>query len=174
MRCPPPAARLLLLPVLVLIAGCVTVDAERDRDEESRKGPASDAETFAVRSVPAGDRAELATGEVVRYAGLRSPRKGEEFFEEARKANERLVFGKGVRIRVVFVEGLRDEDGLRYVHVYAPGSALKLMTWVNTELLEGGWGRLDYRALDPEHERRFEEREAVARTARRGIWKTRG
>jgi endonuclease YncB( thermonuclease family) len=48
------------------------------------------------------------------------------------------------------------------------------MTWVNAELLEGGWGRLDYRGLEAQFESRFEEREAAARASRRGIWKTRG
>ncbi len=160
----------VLLPVL---AGCVTVD-EDQKDSPAPPGPASEAEEYTVASVLSGDLIQLAGGETVRYAGLRAPAEGEDFFAEARAANERLVFGKDVRIKVVFVEDRQDESGRRYAHVYTPGAALKLMTWVNAELLEGGWGRLDYKALSGKFEQRFEEREGAARAGGRGIWKIRG
>jgi endonuclease YncB( thermonuclease family) len=161
-----------LWALLCGLLGCVTV--EEDGGDLRRKGPATGAEVFTVREVLSGDLVHLETGEMVRYAGIRAPRPDEEYFEEARQANMRLVFGKGVQVRVQFVEGKKDDDGNRYAHIYTPSQTLKLMTWVNAELLEGGFGRLDYRALTSSFHKRFEEREAAARTARRGIWKERG
>jgi endonuclease YncB( thermonuclease family) len=159
--------------VALLLAGCVTVDAGGD-DKPRPSGPATGADSFMVQRVISGDLIELETGETIRYVGVRAPGKGEDFHQEARLANERLVFGKLVRVKVVFLKGIRDEKGRRLAHVYTPGSALNVMTWVNAELLEGGWGRLDYKGLASRFERRFEEREAIARTMVRGIWKTRG
>ena len=159
---------------LLLFAGCVTEDENRKREEKPITGPATGAVEHVVVKVLSGDTVQLDTGEVVRYAGIQAPRSGEDFFEEARLANERLVFGKDVRVRIQFVGKARDEAKRRFVHLYTPGKTIKLMTWVNAELLEGGWCRLDYRALLPRFEQRFEEREAAARAARRGIWKTRG
>jgi len=163
----------LVAAALWLLAGCVTVDSGKEKNEKVT-GPATGAAEHVVVKVLSGDTVQLDSGEVVRYAGVKAPARGEDFFEEARLANERLVFGKNVRVRVKFVDRVRDESQRRFAHLYTPGHTIKLMTWVNAELLEGGWCRLDYRALAARFEQRFEEREAAARAARRGIWKTRG
>ncbi len=168
-----PAAAVSCVTALLLLAGCVTT-GETSEDRPPAPGPATGADEFTVVSVISGDLVKLDSGEEVRYAGIRAPAENEELFAEARNANERLVSGKDIRVKVVFVDDRRDEGGRRFAHVYTPGAALKLMTWVNAELLEGGFGRLDYTALSDKFEQRFEEREAAARAEKRGIWKYRG
>jgi endonuclease YncB( thermonuclease family) len=128
---------------------------------------------YEVRRVLSGDTVELRSGKTVRYAGIRAPVLGEPFFEEARIVNDRYVVGREVKVNFKFLEGVEDAKGHPCAMVLVPARALKVSVLVNTELLERGLARIDFKTLPRGRERFFEEREERARQDRRGIWSRR-
>ncbi|MHC4599228.1 MAG: thermonuclease family protein [Planctomycetota bacterium] len=148
--------RLLFTLLLAALMGCAS-------------GELTDG-TYTVRRVLAGDLIELTTGHAVRYAGIKAPRQGEPFFEEARARNNQFVRGPEVRVTVRVQQGKKDEKGRPCALVLVRAKALKASVIVNTELLEAGLARIEYTTLPVEQEEFFEIREERARKERLGIW----
>ncbi len=124
--------------------------------------------TINVARVIDGDTIVTTTGEHIRYIGIDTPERGEPFFREARKINRYLLQGGGVGI-VECGKEKKDRYGRTLAWVYAGGRL------VNGELLSRGLARplfippcgLEKRAL-------MERLVWQARSAARGIWRSRG
>jgi endonuclease YncB( thermonuclease family) len=128
---------------------------------------------YTVRRTLSGDRIELDSGLVVRYAGIIAPVLGDPFYEDARLRNDQFVVGRDIRVELRFLRGRFDREGNPYASVFVPARSLKASVWVNTELLEQGLGRIDFKTVPAGKDYFFEERERRARLAKRGIWSRR-
>lgn len=138
--------------------------------------PAASAEQ--VRKVIDGDTIRLTDGRLVRYIGIDTPelrRKvdgrwveaPEPFGQEAKRANERLVLGKVVRLEYD-VQQL-DRYGRVLAYVYVPTESGELM--VNAELLRQGFAQPLTIPPDVKHAEAFRALVAEARAAQRGLWR---
>src|SRR6201996_1951196 len=117
-----------------------------------------------VAEIRAGDAVVLKGGQVVRLAGVESPKGADPFAAEAREALAKLVLGKEVQL--MYGGARQDAYGRTLAHLkLARGGA-----WVEKALLEAGDARVhtwpDNRALA----RPMLDAEARARLARRGLW----
>jgi len=151
--------RIAFIAGIVLLAGCF--------GKELKDGE------YRVRRTVTGDLVELDSGKLVRFAGIRAPALGEPFYEEARLFTDRYVMGREVKVNLKFLEGVTDEEGRPCAMVLAPARALTVSTLVNTEILEAGFARIDFKILPLGREAFFENREERARRHRRGIWSRR-
>lgn len=149
-----PTRRAVLLGP-VLLAGCGE-RAALDRLAQGARGK--------VAGVPSGDRIMLEVGRELLLAGVQAPAPDRPFGEASRRALERLVKGRTVEALLAASEtsGRPQPAHLRLV---GRGG-----DWVQGALLDGGdvWVRTaaDDRALAAE----MLAREAMARSARRGLW----
>ena len=133
--------------------------------------PRDDARARVVRVVD-GDtiRVRLASGAVerVRYLGIDTPesvapdRPVECFGRAARAFNARLVERREVRL--VFDVGRRDRFGRLLAYVYAGD------TFVNAELVRGGYAEALVLAPNVRHAARLTALAAEARVRGRGLW----
>lgn len=126
---------------------------------------ASAGEVGTVVWVIDGDTIEVEIqGQVqrVRYIGIDAPEANEPGYEEARRANARLVSGREVHLERDVSE--TDEYGRLLRYVYA-GSRL-----VNEELIEQGWARTLTIPPDVRHADRFAELQRQAQYAGVGLW----
>lgn len=158
-------SRYLSLLFILALPACTTSEPA---DQGGAKPPP--ARSVTVRRVLSGDTLELEGGEIVRLAGIRAPGNGEPFCEEARLALETYVIGRDINSQMRFFPDLADGRGRRVGHLEVPAKALKVQLLVNTELLERGLARIDYKTLAPMFEPFFESKEERARTDRRGLW----
>lgn len=87
-----------------------------------------------VATVIDGDTIQLSDGRIIRYIGIDTPEKGKPFYHEAKRANERLVLRK--RVRLEFDVQKRDHYGrwLAYAFVKTNGEEI----FVNAELVKLG------------------------------------
>lgn len=126
-------------------------------------------EKGGVEAVLSGDSLRLASGRLVRLAGLdapayRDPERGEEIFgPESRRALSELVGGRSVRLAYPPGPKASGGDLLAYV-------SLDDGTDVNAALLEGGFARLDMESAGPARRALFGRLEAEARKGKRGLW----
>jgi micrococcal nuclease len=142
--------RLLAIVVLllVLIGGCVSPPA-----------------TARVTEVIDGDTIIIEGGYRVRYIGIDTPEtypEAEAFGIEAWQANRSLVEGNEVRLEKDVSETDKYDRLLRYVYVDG--------VLVNAELVKQGLARAKAYPPDTKYQAYFEEMEAEAREAGRGIW----
>lgn len=128
------------------------------------KNAASGSE-FKVERVIDGDTIVLVDGRTVRYTGINTPERGEPYYEEAKEANRRLVEGKKVRLELDEQEKDRYERTLAYVHI---GD-----TFVNVELVKGGYARAYPYPPNAKYESAFSSAEEEARQKSIGIWSSR-
>lgn len=123
------------------------------------------ADAFPVLRVPSGDSVEVEVeGEarLVRYIGLDAPDPGEPGFEDSRRANERLVGGKAVRLEADVQD--RDSEGVLLRYVYVGGQL------VNRELVRQGYARALAEPPNLTFADEFAELESQARYAGVGLW----
>lgn len=92
-------------------------------------------EYYIVTSVIDGDTVQLSRGQIVRYIGIDAPERDQPFYLEAKRANEKLVLKK--RVRLEFDVQRQDRYGrwLAYVFVRRGGSEI----FVNAELIKDGY-----------------------------------
>ena len=99
----------------------------------------------------------------VRYIGMDTPEQGEPFYEDASRANQRLVEGQ----TVVMVKDVSETDRygrlLRYVY-------LSDGTMVNGELVRLGFAQTATYPPDVKHQDLFLELQQEARNNGRGLW----
>jgi len=128
-------------------------------------GCAAPADTVKVVEVIDGDTTTIEGGYRVRYIGIDTPEVypvAEDFGIEAWEANRDLVEGKEVRLERDVSETDRYGRLLRYVYVDG--------IFVNAELLRLGLAEAKAYPPDTKYQDYFEELEAEAREAERGMW----
>lgn len=130
---------------------------------------AADSQWYTVKNVLSGDRMELNTGTVIRYAGITAPdpeSKSEViqgYAEEATAFNRQLIEGK--RIRVEWGPRLKASDGS-----YAPFIFLEDGTMANQKMLESGYAKL---TAEPPFSKYIDQLQETARLSRfrgEGLW----
>jgi micrococcal nuclease len=117
-----------------------------------------------VTRVVDGDTVVIEDGRRVRYIGVDTPERGEDFYEEARQLNRRLVEGKRVRLERDLSDTDRFDRLLRYVYA---GD-----TFVNAALVEAGVARARSYPPDVRYQAILEGAEGQAREERKGIWQS--
>ena len=105
-----------------------------------------------VVEVRSGDVVLLKGGQVVRLAGVESPRRGEPFAEEARAALAKLTLGQPVQL--MFGGARQDAYGRTLAHL----RLVKDGTWVERALLAAGDARVHTYA-DNQPEQSYSERQ---------------
>jgi len=128
-------------------------------------GCAAPADTVKVVEVIDGDTITIEGGYRVRYIGIDTPEVypvAEDFGIEAWEANRALVEGRSVRLERDVSETDRYGRLLRYVYVDG--------IFVNAELLRLGLAEAKAYPPDTKYQDYFEELEAEAREAERGMW----
>ncbi len=133
---------------------------------QSRPFAAPDGESARVTYVYDGDTVEVEiNGRTykVRYIGVDTPEIDQFYYEEASAENRKLVNNA----RVTLVRDVSNTDQydrlLRYVYL-ADG------TFVNAELLEGGYGRTINIEPDTHYEKEFAKLQQDAKDNQRGVW----
>jgi micrococcal nuclease len=166
-------ALLLLALVLSRCGDGGSDDAEPPATLNARVSEVIDGDTVEVELPDGRD-------EDVRYIGIDTPETakpgtpGECGGERARRANERLVGGREVTLRLG--EERRDEYGRLLAYVYVPGAARGgealggRELFVNAELVRRGLARTLTIAPNDDFAAMFERLAARAGRAGRGIW----
>ncbi len=111
-----------------------------------------------------GDTICLPSGERVRYIGIDAPERRESYYEEAKRANQELIEGKGIKLEEDVTDSDRYGRLLRYV--YADD------TFVNAELVRQGYALVYRRGKfqDNKYYNVLKEAADEAAEERRGIW----
>ncbi|MGH7961137.1 MAG: thermonuclease family protein [Candidatus Binatia bacterium] len=118
-----------------------------------------------VSAVLDGDTIVLTDGTRVRYLGINTPERGQPFYEEAKRYNERLVFGKEVRLET----GKQERDGYGRVlaYVYA-GNVM-----VNARVIAEGWAHVF--VTEPfDRQTEWLQLQKDARAQQKGMWRSGG
>ena len=126
--------------------------------EEERSIP-----TVIVTRVIDGDTIELENGERVRLLGINAPEKGQPYYNEATDRLKELIEGESVTLERDVEE--RDEYGRLLRHIYIDD------TFVNLEMVREGYANVYIVPPNTKYQDEFEEAEAEAKNAGRGIWK---
>jgi len=164
----PGAFALLAVLVYLLLAG--GGDDRGGGDEAVGVEPRGEV-TAPVERVVDGDTIEVSIDgaeDDVRYIGIDTPETVKEgvpvqcFGPQASAANHDLVDGREVRL--VFDRELRDDYGRLLAYVWVGG------TFVNEELLSGGYARTLEIPPNTAHASRFEAVERRASAAGQGLW----
>ncbi len=128
-----------------------------------------------VKKVIDGDTVELASGQRVRYVGIDTPEDLLECYaEQAKQRNKSLVEEK--RIILLKAPNHNDKDKydrlLRFVWLdyYQDGVIDSADTFVNLDLVERGYARVNNFGETHEYEHRFESAEAEAERLELGLW----
>jgi endonuclease YncB( thermonuclease family) len=126
-------------------------------------GPdAGEADTYLVKRVIDGDTVVLENGEKIRYQGVDTPEKAQDFNKEATAKNRELVDGK--RIRLEHDVTLKDRFGRHLGYVFVGD------TFVNAELVRLGLARVFIFEPNVKYEMLFKNMQLQAQSAKRGIW----
>lgn len=86
-------------------------------DINDKQAGEKEEEIFQVKNVIDGDTIELENGQKVRYIGINTPEKGQNFYEEALFYNKSLVENKQVRLEYDIQKSDQYERILAYVYV---------------------------------------------------------
>jgi micrococcal nuclease len=122
-----------------------------------------------VESVLSGNSLKLATGPLIRLAGLSAPAYGvpyggeEVYGPESRRALKELVEGRAVNLAYPPRPNASGGALLAYV-------SLSDGRDVNAALLEGGFAQLDIASAGPARRAAYTRLEAEAREGKRGLW----
>jgi endonuclease YncB( thermonuclease family) len=117
-----------------------------------------------VAQVRSGDIVTLKGGQVVRLAGIETPRLGEPYSDQARADLSRLVLGREVQL---LYGGARQDA---YGRVLAHLRLTQGRVWVQQALLRAGDARVHTYADNRALARAMLDEEARARQAGRGLW----
>ncbi len=122
----------------------------------------SPSQLVMVTKVVDGDTIVIKGGYHVRYIGIDSPERDEQYYAEATQLNKDMVEGKEVRLESDIND--RDEYGrlLRYIYI---GD-----TFVNAEMVRQGWAWSIAYPPDIKYQVYLEAMENEARELKRGFW----
>jgi endonuclease YncB( thermonuclease family) len=123
-------------------------------------------EYFIVEEAVSGDTIRLQDGRLVRYLGVKAPSRGDFLFEAARAANARLM--RFQRAKIKFYDNKKDQQGRYLAFVYTPYWGYHC--FVNQELLEFGYVRIDPKYTQHQYFREYLKKEKIAQEKRRGVW----
>ncbi len=158
----------ILLVVALLLAGGAAITG---KDDGGDREPAGGSATVKVDRVVDGDTAKVFYGgrsEYVRYIGIDTPESVkpnspvECYGEESKRFNAGRIEGQDVRL--VFDREKRDHYGRLLAYVYVGGNLL------NAEILRRGYGTTLEVSPNTARAGQFEQIEADARKAGRGLW----
>lgn len=161
---------LVFFGMVGILSGCSSIDP-KNIDSFPR---------YQVKEALSGDTVLLENGEVVSYFGIRCPKKGELFYQEAKEQNKKLVENK--TIAILEGEG-KNADGTRRVYAYLPTALSEipiaerayvpkekeiLYRVIQNLLLAEGLARVS----EESHPQRqyYEAFQKQATSERRGIW----
>jgi micrococcal nuclease len=125
------------------------------------------AERVAVKRAVDGDTVELEDGRKVRYLGIDTPEKGENFYVEARDANAAYVAGKEAWLEFDVEKSDKYGRLLAFVWVQSPQGALL----VNAELIRSGLAYAYTPGPNAKHKESLVACQREARENGRGFWK---
>ncbi len=157
--------------VIPLFFCCLLAASAAQAADGSSPSPAS-AETrwYTVRRVTAGDRFEVPSGKVVRYASVVAPdlwspsKRVENLAKESLEYHRRRIEGKKVRLEWGF--RIRDEDGSYLAFVHDADGAL-----LNEEILRAGYAKIHIEPPNVQYAERLKEAARRARALKRGLWR---
>lgn len=120
-----------------------------------------------VKAIVDGDTVQLSSGQIVRYIGIDAPEQDQPFYLEAKRANERLVLKK--RVRLEFDVQRQDRYGrwLAYVFVKKGGREV----FVNAELVRNGYAMAYTVPPNVKYSDLFVRLQREAVENERGLWK---
>ncbi len=121
------------------------------------------AERVRVKSVTDGDTIALEDGRKVRYIGIDTPERGENFYADASRLNASLVIGRDVWLEF----DVEKQDSYRRLlaYVYADERL------VNAEIIRAGLGRMYTFPPNVKHAEALRAAQREAIDAQRGTWK---
>ncbi|MBI4617803.1 MAG: thermonuclease family protein [Planctomycetes bacterium] len=176
---------------VALLAGCVreefeiAPDGSRRPVAEPEKVPEppdlADLPRHRIAEVPSGDTIVLSDGRTVRYIGVQAPRAGEAFFEESRRAHERVILEREV---VLVYDQERIVEGVHQAYVYAVVGARELQdrvqaapdgggdrfSFVNMWVIHAGLARAAHEKVNTTFQYAFSAWEERAKEEGVGIW----
>jgi len=158
---------LFLVGLFLILTPFIAPKIERKIEEAKQEGKTALEESgfMVVKEVIGGDTIELITGEKVKYLGVVAPdlEANECYTVEALNKNKELLGG----YRVKLVAGGQDQDESEFLlrYVYLPDG-----TFVNLELLKGGFVDIDASGLGAEFKEEFETAVLEAKEAEAGRW----
>lgn len=118
--------------------------------------------TVKVIKVIDGDTIIIEGGYYVRYIGIDTPERDEEYYMEAKQINQNLVEFKSVRLEKDITD--KDKYGrlLRYVFVDD--------TFINAEITRQGYAYAKAYSPDTKYQTFLESMEKEARQTKKGVW----
>jgi len=135
---------------------------------------------FWVSEIIQGDRVCLSDGTLVQYLGIRSPQRGEEYFEECCKANADLLGCNGKnhslqqKVLLKFASAHPNKLGYYQAYVYYPVTFIPdkgmVLRFVNKELLEFGYAVADVHSDDHPYSQEFLKAQEIAKKSKAGLW----
>lgn len=145
------------------LAGCTAVSPPTSFDTSAPPPPG---QTALVEDVIDGDTIDvIINGQSyrVRYIGVDTPERGEDFYGEATQANRQMVSGQ----EIILVKDVSETDqyGRLLRYIYLPDG-----TFVNAELLRQGVAQIVTYPPDVAMQDTFQDIQADARGNGRGLW----
>lgn len=125
---------------------------------------------YVVEEIISGDTIKLTDGKTVRYIGIRSPEKGELYFEEARKVHK-YYLGNG-NIFLKFDKSIDPgKNDMYYAYAFKPVGA-GVFSFLNLELLQTGSAQIyDQSKILPKYRENFYKAQNRAKRKKVGLWK---
>jgi len=148
----------------VCITACGPRVVHRWEDDKMEIGELS---MLGVKEVLAGDRIRLDSDRIVQYIGINAPDIGEPFFEESLEAN--LFLLRRGKVFLQFKEPLKNNKGNYMAYAYIPAKGA--LCFLNRELLQFGYAKVDRNSQHTEYMEDFLELEKHAKSQKLGIWK---
>ncbi|MCP4245666.1 MAG: thermonuclease family protein [bacterium] len=145
----------------VVVVGSLSLLAIALSDEDGTSQPER-VTRVKVQRVYSGGEAKTESDEKLVYAGIRTPSRGDPFFEEAKRRNAALVEGKTVRLR--FEEQGADRKEQLCAYVYAD------RVFVNEILVREGLAYVRRTAETRRYAEVLLAAQQEARRKRRGLW----
>lgn len=116
-----------------------------------------------VARIVDGDTVQLSSGETVRLVGINTPERNQPFYDDAKSFADQLLREQPVRVETD-VEP-RDRFGRTLGYLFLPDG-----TFANLEIVRNGFAQAWNIEPNSRYRVQFEQAEAEARTAERGIW----
>ena len=155
--------RYVLIVLLVFASACTADGSTSSPGNSGNNGGAIRGDSAKVSRIIDGDTIDVQMDGVryrVRYIGMNTPERDQACYQEATDANAALVSGKTVTLVKDTSETDPYDRLLRYVYV---GD-----TFVNAELVRGGWAENAVYPPDTKYEDTFHQLEVQARQANIG------
>lgn len=125
--------------------------------------------TGLVKEVYDGDTILLASGQRVRYTGIDTAERGEEFNSNATRLNKQLVLGKNVRLEYDKEKTDRYNRLLAYIFVEENGKEIL----VNKRIIEEGFAGMYYARPQMRYFKELLAAQQQAITKNLGVWRYR-